>query len=295
MMSIISSTNATFSVRGGGHNSNRNFSSVGPNGIILDMTRFTNISLAADKRLVTVGAGNRWGTVYNSLDGTGVTVNGGRSPNPSVGGQTLGGGIGWLTNLVGVTAASVVAAEVVLANSSVIQADEEHNRELLWALKGGGPNYGIVTWFTYKTVPIDKVWFAARCYSAEQNRALLHALLDYEMTSTRDSKANIVYQLSEETGRPQSFVGFLYLDPVEWPSIFSPFYNITHAATMINSTTGTLSDLASNYYAPQYPEPGIPPSRYAAPTELKIYSKASKCILKLTLCKDTMWFHYRTS
>lgn len=262
VITIVTFTQATFSIRSGGHDFNVNHSNVGQSGILVDMTNFNNISLSADKSAVTVGVGVRWGTVYQALNGTGVSVNGGRSPNPGVGGQTLGGGIGWFSNLAGVTASSVIAAEVVLANSSVVQANEASNQELLWGLRGGGPNYGIVTSFTYKTLPIDKMWFAARLYTADKNQQLLNALVAYQQLAANDNRANIVYQLSEDTAVPQSFVGFLYLDPVEYPSVFSPFYNITQATNMVNSTIRTLADLATHYYNPQYPDPGIPPSRY---------------------------------
>ncbi|KAL1979197.1 hypothetical protein VTN96DRAFT_6519 [Rasamsonia emersonii] len=259
IMTIITFTQTTFAVRSGGHDFNVNHSSVGRNGILVDMANFNNITLSADKSTVTIGVGARWGDVYNALNGSGVSVNGARSPNPGVGGQTLGGGIGWFSNLAGVSAASVIAAEVVLANSTIVRASQESHPELLWALKGGGPNYGIVTSFTYRTLPIDKMWFEARLYTRDKNQQLLNALVAYQEMASNDSKANIVYQLSENTTAPQSFVGFLYLDPVEYPSVFSPFYDIPHTVNMIDSTIGTLADLSSMYNDPQYPQ--TPPSR----------------------------------
>lgn len=189
-------------------------------------------------------------------------MNGGRSPNPAVGGQTLGGGTGWLTNFAGVTAASVTGAEVVLANSTIVNVDEENNSNLMWALKGGGPNFGVVTSFTYKTLPVDKIWFAARLYTSEKNPELLGALLEYQRSGGQDPKASMVFQLSEAKDAALSFVGFMYSDPVEWPSAFSPFYNVTHSSNLINSSIGTLSDLASSFYTPQYPDPGARISRF---------------------------------
>jgi FAD/FMN-containing dehydrogenase len=195
------------------------------------------------------------------VSGKGVSVNGARSPNPGVGGQTLGGGIGWLTGIAGVTAASLVGAEVVLGNSTIVRVDESHHSDLLWALRGGGPNYGIVTSFTYRTEPIDKVWFAAKLYTADHNQELINALVEYQRHWSGDHKANIVLSLSQDNSTAGSFVGFLYLDPVEYPSAFSPFYHIASAGDMIKSTVGTLSDLSSKFYGPQYPEPGTVPLR----------------------------------
>lgn len=262
VMKIITSTQSTFSVRSGGHDFNVNHSSVGETGILVDMVNFNQTTLSSDKETMVIGVGARWGDVYQALSGSGVSLNGARSPNPAVGGQTLGGGIGWLTNLVGVCAASVVAADVVLANSSIIRADNDTKSDLLWALKGGGPNYGVVTSFTYKTLPIDKVWFESRLYTPDKNQQLLNALVSYQEMAVNDTKANIVYQLSEDASLPQSFVGFVYLDPIERPPIFDPFYRIPQNSTRITSTFGDLADLASLYYDPVYPQ--TPPSRYEA-------------------------------
>ena len=259
-MNIIAFTQSTFSIRSGGHDFNVNHSSVGQAGVLIDMINFNQTTLSTDKKTMTIGVGARWGDVYQALNGSGVSVNGARSPNPAVGGQTLGGGIGWFSNLVGVCAASVVALEVVLANSSIIRADNETNSGLLWALTGGGPNYGVVTSFTYKTLPIDNMWFESRLYTPDKNQLLLNALVTYNEMAINETKANIIYQLSEDTSSPQSFVGFLYLDPVERPSIFRPFYDIPQHSTRINSTIGNLAKLASFYYNPVYPQ--TPPSRY---------------------------------
>ena len=259
-MEIIKFTQSPYSIRSGGHDFNVNHASIGPAGILIDMVNLNQTKLSPDKTTMTIGVGARWGDVYQTLNGSGVSVNGGRSPNPGVGGQTLGGGIGWFSNLAGVSAASVVAAEVVLSNSSIIRADKTRYSDLLWALKGGGSNYGVVTSFTYKTLPIDRMWFESRVYTSDKNHQLLNALVTYQEMAANDTKASIIYQLSEETESPQSFVEFLYLEPIELPSVFQAFYDIPQTLTRINSTINNLATLASLYYEPVYPQ--VPPSRY---------------------------------
>ena len=258
-MRIIKFAQSTFSIRSGGHDFNVNHSSVGNTGILIDMANLNQTTLSTDKTSMSIGVGARWGSVYQALNGSGVSINGGRSPNPGVGGQTLGGGIGWFSSIAGVSAASVVAVEVVLANGSTVRADHRIHPELLWAMKGGGPNYGIATSFTYKTLPIDRMWFESRVYAPENNQRLLDALVAYQELASKDSKASIVYQLSENITVPQSFVGFLYFDPVERPSVFSPFYDIPQSSSRISSTIGNLAELAAYFNDPVYPE--SPPSR----------------------------------
>lgn len=266
-MAIITSTQTTFSIRGQGHNFNVNHSSVGTNGIILDMSRLTQITLAADKSTITVGAGLSWGEVYRFLNGTGVSVNGAHSPNPGIVGQTIGGGLGWFTGSAGVTAASVVAAEVVLSNSSIVSATPDNRySDLLWALKGGGPNYGVVTSFTYRTLPVDRVWGAAWLYSTDQNEELLEALVEYQKLAEGDDKANLVFVLSPpSTPSTPSLVGAFYAaSDSPHPAVFAPFYNVTPAASFFGPMVGSIADIATNYNSPQYPDPGTQPTRYVA-------------------------------
>lgn len=94
VMRIIVTTGASFAVRSGGHDLNVNHSSVNQAGILLDMVNFTQTTLSRNNRSIEMGVGARWGDVYQYPNGTGVSVNGARSPNPGVGGRTLGGGIG---------------------------------------------------------------------------------------------------------------------------------------------------------------------------------------------------------
>ncbi|KAK5988324.1 Prosolanapyrone-II oxidase-like protein [Cladobotryum mycophilum] len=267
LIGIITLTQSPFSVRGGGHNFSVNHSSVDASGVLIDMVSFKAIFLSPDKSTVTVGAGAVWGDVYKALQGKGVSVNGARSPNPGIIGQTLGGGFGWFNSIAGVTAASVVGAEIVLANTSVTRVGQSH-RDLLWALRGGGPNYGIVTSFTYRTLPIDKMWFEARLFTAEKNQQLLDALVEYHKVASQDPKATITFSLSEDKSAPKSFIGLTYMDPIEPPDVFAPFYDIPSDKIMIKSTIGTLSDLSLSYNSPQYPDPGIPPSRHVGYTHI---------------------------
>ncbi|HBB75955.1 MAG TPA: FAD-binding oxidoreductase, partial [Planctomycetaceae bacterium] len=66
---------------------------------------------------------------------------------PGVGatGVTLGGGLGWLSGLFGACCDSLVSARVVSADGTLREADDEHDPDLAWALRGAGANFGIAT------------------------------------------------------------------------------------------------------------------------------------------------------
>jgi FAD/FMN-containing dehydrogenase len=69
---------------------------------------------------------------------------------PGIGGLTLGGGVGFLTGAHGLAVDNLVAARIVLANGEIVRTSDGENSDLFWAIRGGGPNFGIVTEFTYR-------------------------------------------------------------------------------------------------------------------------------------------------
>jgi FAD/FMN-containing dehydrogenase len=68
---------------------------------------------------------------------------------PGIAGITMGGGTGPLTGQHGTVCDNLVSAKIVLADGRVLPASEKENPDLFWAIRGCGPNFGVVTEFTY--------------------------------------------------------------------------------------------------------------------------------------------------
>ncbi|MDH6180881.1 FAD/FMN-containing dehydrogenase [Microbacteriaceae bacterium SG_E_30_P1] len=134
-------------IRSGGH-SGGNFVPSGPF-LLIDLAHLDGVDVLDDD-LVRVGPGARWGAVAATLGNHGLALTSGDTSSVGVGGLALGGGVGWLVRLDGLTIDSLVEAEVVTATGEIVTASSAVNPELFWGLRGGGGNFGVVTAFTFR-------------------------------------------------------------------------------------------------------------------------------------------------
>lgn len=137
-------TGCQFAVRSGGHAYVAGASNIDGE-VTLDLRGLSDIKVSQDWTTVLVGVGATWGAVYSRLDSLKLSVVGGRVADVGVGGLTIGGGISYFGPRYGFTCDTVTRFEVVLANGSIVHADKDENPDLLWALRGGSNNFGIVT------------------------------------------------------------------------------------------------------------------------------------------------------
>jgi FAD/FMN-containing dehydrogenase len=146
-------TGLPVAVRGGGHH----IAGFGTcdSGIVIDLGGLRGTRLVGSRMYVEGGALLHDVDVAGAASGCAVPL-GVVSPT-GVAGLTLSGGVGWLTRRHGYTCDNLVAARVVTADGTLVVASESDNADLLWGLRGGGGNFGIVTRFEFLTHPIGPV------------------------------------------------------------------------------------------------------------------------------------------
>ena len=138
-----------FAARSGGH-SYAGWS--GSSGLIIDVSDLKTVAVSGTT--ATVGAGTRLIDFYNGLAAKGRAVPGGSCPTVGIAGLTLGGGNGVTSRAYGLTCDNLESLQIVTANGAVLTATADHNADLFWACQGGGGgNFGVVTSFTFRTVP----------------------------------------------------------------------------------------------------------------------------------------------
>lgn len=140
---------------GGGH-SYEGFSSC--SGIMIDVRQMSAVVVDAANQTARIGAGALLGDVAEKLFAKGFAVPAGTCKPVGIAGLTLGGGHGLASRKLGLTCDNLLAAHLVDANGNEVNASATENPDLFWALRGGGGgNFGIVTEFTFKIHPVNRV------------------------------------------------------------------------------------------------------------------------------------------
>jgi len=169
------------SVRGGGHNY-AGFA-LCEGGLMIDLTPMKTVTVDAESRTARCGGGTTWGEFDAATQAHGLATPGGFISRTGVAGLTLGGGFGWLTRLAGLSADNLIGAEVVTADGRFLHASDTDNPDLLWALRGGGGNFGVVTEFEFRLHAVGPMLqLGLFLFSADQGRELFQFARSYVET-----------------------------------------------------------------------------------------------------------------
>jgi FAD/FMN-containing dehydrogenase len=180
------------SVRGGGHNVGG--TAISDGGVVADLSPMNSVKVDPDRRTVRAEGGATLGDVDEAAQVHGLAVPSGVVPRTGVGGLTLHGGLGFLTRRFGLTCDHLVAAEVVTADGKVVIADEQSNTDLLWALRGGGGNFGVVTSFTFNAHSVGPdVWALVVMYPADKAAKILKVFREFMATAPDEMMALAIF------------------------------------------------------------------------------------------------------
>ncbi|PZG21689.1 FAD-binding oxidoreductase [Spongiactinospora gelatinilytica] len=143
------------SVRGAGHDwAGR---ALADGGLTLDLTGLRKVRIDAERRRADIGGGATANDLLGAAEPFGLVAASGTIGSVGMVGLTLGGGYGPLAGRAGMAADNLLGAEVVLADGSLVRVDAESEPDLLWALRGGGGNFGVVTSATIRLHEVPSV------------------------------------------------------------------------------------------------------------------------------------------
>lgn len=161
----ILSQDLSFSIRAGGHNVAG--TSLVDDGYVVDTSRMSQVRVDRKRRIACVQPGSLWRDFDSTCAKYGLCTPGGIISDTGVAGLTLGGGIGWLNGLYGLSCDNLASARVLLANGELVKASDEENSDLMWALRGGGGNFGLVTEFSFNLHPMPELYAGSIVTGAE--------------------------------------------------------------------------------------------------------------------------------
>jgi FAD/FMN-containing dehydrogenase len=208
-------------VRAGGHSVAGH--SLVEDGLVLDIRGMSGVHVDPERRVVRVGGGATWAQVDRATQAHGLATTGGRVSSTGVGGLTLGGGSGWLERKHGLACDNLIGAELVTADGRVVRVSENENPELLWALRGGGGNFGVVTELELQLHPVGpEVLAGFTLYPADRGRELLRLYRDVMSDAPEGLSLAYAYLTApdeedvprELRGRPAVMIAGMYAGPI---------------------------------------------------------------------------------
>jgi FAD/FMN-containing dehydrogenase len=119
-------------------------------GVLIDLSGMKGVHVDRQAGVARANAGALWGEFDRETQLFGLATPGGRMTTTGVGGFTLGGGYAWLSTKHGLACDNLISAQVVTADGRVVTASEDENADLLWGLRGGGGNFGVVTSYEFR-------------------------------------------------------------------------------------------------------------------------------------------------
>ena len=200
------------SVKGGGHSVAGN--AVCDGGLMLDMSSMKRISVDPESELAVADAGLTLGEFDAATSQYGLATTVGVVSMTGIAGLTLGGGIGWLNGMHGLSCDNVLSMYVATADGQLRTVDDDQHPDLFWAMRGGGGNFGVVTSFTYRLHPVTTVLAGPISYPPERAADALR--LYHEVASTApDPLATAASVARDPEGQPTVSVVACWSGPEE--------------------------------------------------------------------------------
>jgi FAD/FMN-containing dehydrogenase len=234
--------------------------------LLLRTDRMRGVGIDPEARIARVAAGELWLPVVEAAAEHGLAPLAGSSPDVGVVGYSLGGGLSFLGRRHGLAAHAITAAEVVTADGRLVRADETQNEELLWALRGGGGSFGVVTALELRLFPIAEVYAGILWFPFERAAEVLGAWAELTRTGLPDELTTIgrLLQLPPlpdipEPVRGKSFaiVEVIYAgdDHGAADALIEPL----RALRPVMDTIGPIStpELSRLHMDPEHPVPGV--------------------------------------
>ncbi|KAK7749285.1 hypothetical protein SLS62_008254 [Diatrype stigma] len=232
---FVASGDAAFAIVGGGRQPAPGCSNI-QDGITLNLGLLKGVEVKDD--VVSIGAGEQWGEVYDKLAPLGLGVSGSRSSKGGIAGLALAGGLSFNSSRQGFICDDVVNYEVVLASGDIVNANADEHADLWRALRGGGNNFGVVTRFDMKTFKQGPLYGGSVFYFGPNFPGQIEALVSEVQKPDADPETHLMISLGYTAmlGTEVMAMNQLYhMGGIEEPAVLEPFTSIQPQIDQLNS------------------------------------------------------------
>ncbi|KAL4745378.1 hypothetical protein BDW72DRAFT_198698 [Aspergillus terricola var. indicus] len=243
---IVATPDVKFAVRSGGHMQWPGANNIS-NGITIDLGLMNSTTYDPEMGIASLQPGGTWAKSYQELEKQGRMVAGGREGKVGIGGLLAGGGKTFYTCRVGFACDQVVNCELVLADGSIINANDTTNPDLFRALKGGGNNFGIVTRFDMTTFSAVDVWDCTITYPRKVTAQLSEAIVDLtkNLAAYPDDHILAMWTYLPKTEEHFVMMNMMNLDGVKEPKTLGKFLGIPEQMNRVDKTVSVATKLTS--------------------------------------------------
>jgi FAD/FMN-containing dehydrogenase/catechol 2,3-dioxygenase-like lactoylglutathione lyase family enzyme len=218
-------------------------------GLLLKTGQMAEVLVDPDRRIARVGPGARWGQVIAASAPFGLAPLSGTSPTVGVAGYTLGGGLSWLSRTHGFAADSLLRADVVTADGAIVTANEDRDADLLWALRGGGGNFGVVTSLELALHPVASVYAGTALFAFDRAAEVLARYREW--TASQPDELTVTVVITPES---VAIRGLYAGDARDAERAVGPLWEAAGAPlastwrTMDYAETGTIGGIAPRHF-----------------------------------------------
>jgi hypothetical protein len=193
-------------VRSGGHSA-AGFG-VCDGGLVIDLSGMKRVEVDADKRVARAEAGSLVRDVDEATQRFGLATTLGTCPTVGIAGLTLGGGLGYLGSKYGTACDNVLSAHMVTVDGRQLEASQNSNPDLFWAIRGGGGNFGVATALEYQVHPVSEILAGALIYPPGRIPELLQAHVKFTGAAPDEMTVTAMISPSEQGPRFRMRIGY---------------------------------------------------------------------------------------
>jgi FAD/FMN-containing dehydrogenase len=199
-------------IRGGGHNVAGH--ALCEDGMLVDLSRLRSVRVDPKRQVASADPGCTYTDFDLECQAHGLATTGGTVASTGIAGLTLGGGLGFLMGSYGLACDNILSVDMVLADGRFVRASATENPDLLWAVRGGGGNFGVVTSFEYQLHPVGQLLGGMVIWPIADGREALRAFRHATMTGPDELSCAYAVVILPDMGKV-ALVAVCYNGPPE--------------------------------------------------------------------------------